>query len=136
MRAFMSPEPVAKYEPAGLGATEMTEFLWPCSMSCVWPVLGFQNCTPLSFEPDSTHWLSGVSATDSTKSLWPSKVLTHRPPLDVALPEMGIPRGVLSSHILIVLSRLPLTRSLPLGEKATEYTLSLWPSWPSSLSRR
>lgn len=41
-----------------------------------------------------------------------------------------------SSHILIVLSRLPLTSSLPLGEKATEYTESLWPSGPSRRSVR
>lgn len=68
MRARMSPDPVAKKLPAGLGATEMTEFLWPWSMSCVLPVLGSQNWTPLSLEPDMTQFASGVSATDRTKS--------------------------------------------------------------------
>lgn len=47
MRARMSPEPVANSPPVwvgtGEGATEMTEFLWPCSMSCVCPVRGSQN---------------------------------------------------------------------------------------------
>jgi len=72
MRARMSPEPVAKRPPVwvgtGLGATEMTEFLCPWSMSCVWPVRGSQNCTPRSLEPESTHSESGVSATLRTKS--------------------------------------------------------------------
>src|SRR5690349_9782546 len=62
-------------------------------------------------------------------TLCPSKVLTQRPPLG-PLPPCG-PRTDESSHILMVLSRLPLTSSLPLGEKATLYTLSLWPSGPS-----
>lgn len=89
--ARMSPLPVANSPPlAGLGATEMTraesvsrrhtykgrccgvpiipEFLWPCNMSCASPVLGSQNCTPLSFEPDRTHCPSGVRATLRTKS--------------------------------------------------------------------
>lgn len=66
--ALMSPEPVAKYPPVGLGATEMTEFLWPWSMSCVAPVRGSQNCTPRSLDPDMTHAASGVRATERTKS--------------------------------------------------------------------
>lgn len=33
IRARMSPLPVAKTPPVGLGATEMTEFLCPCNMS-------------------------------------------------------------------------------------------------------
>ena len=72
MRARMSPEPVANRPPVGvgtgLGATDMTEFLWPCSMSCVWPVRGSQNWTPRSLEPERTHSESGVSATLRTKS--------------------------------------------------------------------
>lgn len=72
IRARMSPEPVAKRPPlgvtTGLGATEMTEFLWPCSISCVLPVLGSQNWTPRSLEPDRTQFPSGVKATLSTKS--------------------------------------------------------------------
>jgi len=135
IRALVSPEPVAKKFPVGLGATEMTEFLWPWSMSCVWPVRGSQNWTPRSLEPERTHWLSGVRATLSTKSfkavlailsgleyrtvhtLCPSKVFVHRPPLRGGCWFM--PRGAESSHILIVLSKLPLTSSRPLGEKAT-----------------
>jgi hypothetical protein len=68
MRARISPEPVAKKLPVGLGATEMTEFLWPCSISCVLPVRGSQNCTPRSLDPESTQFPSGVSATERTKS--------------------------------------------------------------------
>ena len=72
MRARMSPEPVAKKPPVGLatglGATEMTEFLCPWSMSCVWPVRGSQNWTPRSLDPERTHSESGVSATLRTKS--------------------------------------------------------------------
>lgn len=42
----------------------------------------------------------------------------HLPPFG---PEPGMLRGgVDSSHILIVLSSEPLTRSLPFGAKATE----------------
>jgi hypothetical protein len=52
----------------GDGATEMTEFLWPCSMSCVCPVRGSQNWTPRSLEPERTHSESGVRATLRTKS--------------------------------------------------------------------
>jgi len=64
----MSPLPVAKLPPLGLGATLMTEFLWPCNMSCVLPVLGSQNWTPRSLEPERTQAPSGVSATERTKS--------------------------------------------------------------------
>jgi hypothetical protein len=64
----LSPEPVAKLPPLGLGATEMTEFLWPCNMSWVLPVLGSQNWTPRSFDPERTQFPSGVRATERTKS--------------------------------------------------------------------
>jgi hypothetical protein len=51
-------------------------------------------------------------------TLCPSKVLMHRPPLGAVL---GCPPlGATSSHILIVLSKLPETRSFPFGAKATE----------------
>jgi len=46
------------------------EFLWPWSINCVSPVWGFQNWTPLSFDPLMTHSASGVIATLRTKS-WP-----------------------------------------------------------------
>ena len=68
MRALMSPEPVAKKPPVGLGATLITLFLWPCSISCVSPVWGSQNWTARSLEPEITHELSGVRATERTKS--------------------------------------------------------------------
>ena len=70
----------------------------------------------------------------SPLTLWPSKVLRHLA-LRVAGPAI-IGRLSPNSHILIDLSRLPLTRDRPLGAKATEYTLSLWPSIPSSRSIR
>ena len=58
---------------------------------------------------------------------------TQRPALAVEL--LIIPCALPNSHILIVLSKLPLTKDLPSGANATEYTLSLWPSiCPSSLS--
>lgn len=51
-----------------------------------------------------------------THTLWPSKVRMHLPP-GVA---PGMRRdGVLNSHILIVLSKLPLTRRSPEGANAT-----------------
>lgn len=131
--------------PSGLlvlwSKSDLPEFLWPWSMSCVSPVWGSQNCTPLSFEPLSTHSPSGVSATLRTKSwnsltkscslpfewcerisaltLWPSNVLKHLALRGGGFPGIG---GCLSpnSHILIDLSRLPLTRDRPLGAKATE----------------
>lgn len=72
IRALMSPEPVANRPPVcdgtGDGATLMTEFLWPWSMSCVEPVLGSQNWTPRSLEPERTHAPSAVRATERTKS--------------------------------------------------------------------
>ena len=68
----MSPEPVANTPPVwvstGLVATEMTEFLCPRSMSCVWPVRGSQNWTPRSLEPERIHSESGVKAMVRTKS--------------------------------------------------------------------
>lgn len=52
-----------------------------------------------------------------SRTLWPSKVRMHLPP--GAAP--GIKReGVVNSHILIVLSKLPLTSLSPEGAKATE----------------
>lgn len=41
--AFISPLPVANKLLVGLGATEMTEFLWPWSIICAFPVTGSQN---------------------------------------------------------------------------------------------
>lgn len=55
----------------------MTEFLWPCNMSCVWPVRGSQNCTPRSLEPDRTHSASGVRATLRTKSCFNQMLTSH-----------------------------------------------------------
>lgn len=66
IRAFMSPDPVAKRCPVGQGATEMTEFLCPCSIIWAFPVLGSQNWTPRSLDPDMTHDPSGVRHTLST----------------------------------------------------------------------
>jgi hypothetical protein len=66
--------------------------------------------------------------------LWPSKVLIQRPLLGALLGCTTL--GVASSHILIVLSKLPDTRCLLFGAKATEYTMSLCPSGPSRRSRR
>jgi hypothetical protein len=60
----------------------------------------------------------------------------QRPPLSGGCWVWPIWRDVVNSHILIVLSRLPLTSSRALGENATLYTLSLWPSGPSRRSRR
>jgi hypothetical protein len=118
MRALMSPLPVANTPPVGLGATEMTEFLCPCNINCATPVCGSQNCTPRSLDPLNTQSPCGVSATLSTKSLWPSKVRIHLP-----LGPPGCPGTNLllvdSSHILIVLSKLPETRRLPDGANAT-----------------
>ena len=51
-------------------------------------------------------------------TLCPSKVLMHRPPFG-ALAGWP-PLGATSSHILMVLSKLPDTRSFPFGAKATE----------------
>jgi hypothetical protein len=59
-----------------------------------------------------------ISLENGKFTLCPSKVLIHRPPLGTVL---GCPPlGATSSHILIVLSKLPDTRSLPLGANATE----------------
>ena len=54
----------------------------------------------------------------SDLTLWPSNVRIHLPPLTALWGCM--PRGTVSSQSLIVLSRLPLTRSRPLGANATE----------------
>lgn len=52
-------------------------------------------------------------------TLWPSKVLMHFPLL-VCPPICGPPRYPLfSSHILMVLSKLPETRLVPFGLNAT-----------------
>jgi hypothetical protein len=64
-----------------------------------------------------------------SRTLWPSNVLIHFPPFGVVEGRMLLCGA--NSHILIVLSRLPLTNSRPVGENATEYTLSLCPSGPS-----
>ena len=66
IRACQSPLPVASTFPAGLRSIEMTLFLWPCSMHCTIAVCASQNCTPRSFEPDTTHAPSWDTATEST----------------------------------------------------------------------
>jgi hypothetical protein len=45
---------------------------------CVTALLGSQNCTDLSFEPDISQLPSGENATDKTKSLCPVKVDLQR----------------------------------------------------------
>ena len=65
--------------------------------------------------------------------LYPSNVLTHFQGL---APAPARHQAADNSHILIVLSKLPLTRSLPFGANATLYKLSLRPSAPLILSTR
>lgn len=78
-------------------------------------------------EVSDTQWLGDWE----TSTLWPSNVLMHLPPLEDWFPIIPLLSGP-SCHILMVLSKLPLTRLSPSGANATEYTLSLCPSGPSS----
>lgn len=65
-------------------------------------------------------------------TLWPFIVRTHE---SSSSPTPGYaPRDAVSSQSFIVSSRLPLTMCLPLGAKATQYTLLLWPLGPSKRS--
>lgn len=59
---------------------------------------------------------SNASKSRHQHTLWPSKVRMHLP---LGAAPGIIREGVVSSHILIVLSKLPLTRRSPEGAKAT-----------------
>ena len=77
----------------------------------------------------SSRLAKGNTNATRSRTLWPSNVLIHFPPFGVVEGRMLLCGA--NSHILIVLSRLPLTNSRPVGENATEYTLSRCPSGPS-----
>ena len=147
----MSPLPVAKQFSIGLWATEVTEFLCPWSLiwACpVWgpktalhglssrllPILRLGYSTQSKRSPRIDLVLSDTQRELESLTLCPSNVLIHFPPFGVVEGTMLLCGA--NSHILIVLSRLPLINSRPVGEKATEYIELLCPSGPSRCCTR